>query len=182
MKLLSILAPLVILATLGQASAQDFKVAVVDFKKVILAHPKSKELEANLKKEGENATNVLSAKKKELDDLKANAATLREQKGPDGKLTEEAFKSLLDLQKQADEIQRNMIAVQSRTQLGLNEQRVKGLTEVANEVGDLVKKANGGKYALVFDSSGTTRDGTPQLLDFPGATDLTDAVIALLPK
>lgn len=182
MKLLPLLSSLLLLASLSQATAQDFKVAVVDFKKAILAHPKAKELEASLKKEGENAANVIAAKQKELEGLRDTAAKLQENKGPDGKLTEEAFKMLLDLQKKADEIKTGMIATQSRTQLSLNETRLKGLTEVANEVGDLVSKANNGKYALVFDSSGATRDGTPQLLDFPGADDITDQVIALLPK
>lgn len=182
MKLLPLFSSLILLACIGQSSAQDFKVAVVDFKKAILAHPKAKELEASLKKEGENAASVIAAKQKELEGLRETAAGLQSQKGPDGKLTEDAFKKLLELQKKADEIKQSMIQTQSRTQLGLNDLRLKGLTEVANEVGDLVTKANNGKYALVFDSSGATRDGTPQLLDFPGADDITDQVIALLPK
>ncbi len=182
MNLTTTLATLAILATLGQVNAQEFKVAVVDFKKAINAHPKAKELAAILKNDGDNAANVIAAKNKQLEDLRSTAAKLQEQKEPDGRLTDDAFKMLVDLQKQADDIKRSMIDTQTRTQMGLNEQRVKGLTEVANEIGALVAKANGGKYALVFDSSGISRDGTPQLLDFPGATDITEDVIALIPK
>ncbi|MEM1297391.1 MAG: OmpH family outer membrane protein, partial [Verrucomicrobiota bacterium] len=144
MKLLPLFSSVLLLATIGQASAQNFKVAVVDFKKAILAHPKAKELEASLKKEGENAASVIAAKQKELENLRTTAADLQNQKGPDGKITEDAFKMLLDLQKKADEIKQSMIQTQSRTQLSLNELRLKGLTEVANEVGELVTKANNG--------------------------------------
>ncbi len=182
MKLSTILAPLVLAATLGQATAQDFKVAVVDFKKVILAHPEAKKLEAALKQEGENATTVIKTKEEELEKLRKDAAMLQEKKGADGKLTQDSINMLRDMQGKAIEIQRSMMDVQQRTQIKLTQQRVEGLKKVVEEVAGLVKKANGGKYALVLDSSARTPDGTFQLLDSPGADDLTATVIGLLPK
>jgi Skp family chaperone for outer membrane proteins len=163
------------------AYAADPVIAVVDFKKALAAHPKAKELEAELKATQENARKVFEAKQKELEGLQEALATAREPLKTEKGNTQENIQIVRDLEARGLEIQRSMLDTQARTRQTIADRQDAVLPGLADEVRQKVATANNGKYAVVLDISALSRDGLPQVIEAPGAFDLTDRVIALLP-
>jgi Skp family chaperone for outer membrane proteins len=157
-------------------------IAVVDFKKALAAHPKAKELETELRATQDNAKKVFDAKQKELTDLDTTIQKAAETLKTKGGNTQENIDIVRDLQDKFREIQRSMLDVQARTRQTIADRQDAVLPDLATEVRKLVTQANNGKYAVVLDASALSRDGLPQVIEAPGAFDLTDSVIALLPK
>jgi Skp family chaperone for outer membrane proteins len=171
---------LILLTSLVTAQA-DPVMAVVDFKKALAAHPKAKELEAELRATQENAKKVFEAKQKELKDLDAAIQKAAEATKTKEGNTQQNIDMVRDLQVKFREIQQSMFDVQARTRQTIADRQDAVLPDLAKEVRELVTTANGGKYAIVLDLSALSRDGLPQVIEAPGAFDLTDRVIALLP-
>jgi len=166
------------------ARAQEMKIAVVNFQEVLMEHPKSKALVARLKSEGDKAANELKRLATRFEELDKEYEKLRG-KPVEGKinvLPPAIIQRRIDIQQEAMKIQEETSRIDNENRTELNKQRVTGLLEVSAEVRALVIKANAGRYALVFDTSALSRDGYPQLLDFPGAVDITNEVIKLLPE
>ncbi|RFC47236.1 MAG: chaperone for outer membrane protein [Verrucomicrobia bacterium] len=161
--------------------AADPVIAVVDFKKALAAHPKAKELEAELRATQENAKKVFEAKQKELSELQTElqkaVAPLKTKEGN----TEKNLQAVRDLQDRGREIQQSMLDVQARTRQTIADRQDAVLPELASQIRGLIATANNGQYAVVLDTSALSRDGLPQVIEAPGAFDLTDRVIALLP-
>jgi len=173
--------PVLLLFLSGVVAQAEPVIAVVDFKKALAAHPKAKELEAELKATQDNARKVFEAKEKELKELDANLQKAAEPlKTKDGN-TQKNIEVVRDLQVRGREIQQSMFEVQNRTRQTIADRQDAVLPEIASEVRKLVATANNGQYAVVLDLSALSRDGLPQVIEAPGAFDLTDRVIALLP-
>jgi Skp family chaperone for outer membrane proteins len=166
---------------LAGAGAADPVVAVVDFKKALAAHPKAQALEDELRATQENAKKVFEAKQGELKELetawqKANETV----QSKDGN-TQQNLLVKRDLEERIVQVRQSMIDVQARTRQTIADRQDAVLPDLAEEIRKLVSTANDGKYAVVLDVSALSRDGLPQVIEAPGAFDLTDRVIALLP-
>lgn len=173
------------LAAAGSAFGQDSRIAVVDLKAAIQAHPAAGALEAELKTRGANANNVLNAKREELSAVAKEAKETQESplsRGGDGKLLPEAITQLNQLQQRGAELRKSMLEIQKETTEELGKLRAEGLAEIAELIAAIIKEVNGGRFDIVVDRSSVSRDGLPQVLDWPGATDITEEVIAKLPK
>lgn len=163
------------------AMAQNSRIAVVDLKAAVGAHPASKALEAELQTKGGNANSVLNAKREELANIGKEGQEMQANplsRGLDGKLLPEVIEELGELQKRATELQRSMLELQTKTRADLSQDRDTGLGEIADKIAAIVKDVNGGRFDIVFDKSPNSRSGLPQVLDYSGATDITDEVIA----
>lgn len=175
------LVPVLLLWLCVPVQAADPVIAVVDFKKALASHPKARELEAELRATQENARKVFEAKQRELSELQIKlqkaSVPLKTKEGD----TEENRQAFRDLEERGMEIRQSMIEVQANTRQTIADRQEAVLPELASKVRELVATANNGKYAVVLDASALSRDGLPQVIEAPGAFDLTDRVIALLP-
>ena len=169
----------------GWASAQDSRIAVIDMKAVVAAHPASKALEADLVTRSGNAGSVYKAKRAELAQIAQEAQKIQENplsKGLDGKLLPDVVEQLNALQKRGADLQRSILDLQADTQRGLQTARDEGLASIAEEVSAIVREVNGGRFSVVLDKSALSRDGLPQVVDWSGAEDITEAVLAKIPE
>lgn len=158
---------------------------MVDLKAAITAHPSSAALEAELKTRGGNANAVLNAHREELAAIAKQAREIQENsfsRGDDGKLLPKAIETLNALQRSGGEIQQKMQKVQLETRAGLEKERGVGLANIAAEIAKIITEVNGGRFDIVLDKSAVSRDGLPQVLDWSGAADITEEVIAKMPK
>lgn len=167
----------------GVAQAQEGPVAVVNFRKVVTQHPKAAKLELELRSMSESANKVLQMKDEQLLNVEERIRKVtREGTGKDGSMNPDAARELLMLQQKSLEAQEAAVQVRAQVSSAIAQRRAQELPKIAAEILEFVRAANNGKYALVLDNSALTPEGFPQVLDYPGATDLTDKVIALLPK
>jgi len=181
MRFQAILSPVLgifLLGMMGTATAQS-EIAVVDFEKLILAHPKAKELETTLRNHGKNAASILIAEDSKLKNLKADVDMFR-LKGISN-LNESEMRKFEKAQQEALQVQTRILELDEKTRGEMQNIRSAGRKEIAAEVQALVKQVNNGRYALVFDLSFISNEGFPPLIDYPGATDITEEVMALLP-
>ncbi|MEM0967936.1 MAG: OmpH family outer membrane protein [Verrucomicrobiota bacterium] len=164
--------------------AQDgVKVAVVNFREVVMSHPKVRLLEEELIGVTENANKLLEAKEKELLNIEDNMRMVSESgKLPDGTMKAESARILVDMREKALEVQESAVKVRAQVNRTIQARRAQELPKIAGEVTELVKTANHGRFTLVLDSSALSPEGFPQVIDFEGAPDLTSSVIALLPE
>lgn len=176
--------PLILcLAAAGSLAAQDQKsvVAVVDLKAAIKAHPASDALEAALKTTAGNANSILNAKREELSQIATEAKEIQENptnRDLNGKLFPKAIEQLNELQKRGAEVNRSVVDINRDTRANLEIEKLEGLAEIAEGVSEIVKVVNAGRYAIVVDRSSVSRDGLPSVLDYSGADDITEEVIA----
>lgn len=167
----------------GVAQPQEGPVAVVNFRKVVTQHPKAAKLEMELRSMSESANKVLQTKDEQLLNVEERIRKVtKEGTGKDGRMNPEAAKELLELQQKSLETQEAAVQVRAGVSSAIAQRRAQELPKIAAEILEFVRAANNGKYALVLDNSALTPEGFPQVLDYPGAVDLTDKVIALLPK
>jgi Skp family chaperone for outer membrane proteins len=165
------------------AQAKEGPVAVVNFRKVVTKHPKAAKLEAELRAMSESANKVLQTKDEQLLNIEEKIRQVtKEGTTPDGKMKMDSAKSLLELQQKSLEAQEAAVQVRAQVSSAITQRRAQELPKIAADILEFVRAANNGKYALVMDSSALSPEGFPQVLDYPGATDLTDKVIELLPK
>ncbi|MEM7011226.1 MAG: OmpH family outer membrane protein [Verrucomicrobiota bacterium] len=176
--------PLILcLAAAGSLAAQDQNaiIAVVDLKAAIKAHPASEALEASLKTAAGNANSVLNAKREELAAIAQEGRELQENpvnRGLDGKLLPNVVTQLNELQKRGAEVNRSVVDINRETRANIEKAKTDGLAEIAAGVSEIVKVVNNGRYAIVVDRSSVSRDGLPSVLDYSGADDITEEVIA----
>lgn len=166
------------------ASAESWRIAVVDLEKVFAAHPKTAAAEAELKVQEAAAEEELA---KLTDDLRARKAELDQAR--------EAARSpmLSDEAKAArraaiDELETALAETQLRvrktheTKLRqLQEQVFKTRQSIVDEMEDALErfaKANG--YGLLFDKSGLTMNHVPAVAYSRPSFDVTDALIAFI--
>lgn len=164
------------------AQVPEGSVAVVNFRKVVTKHPKAGKLEAELRSMSESANKVLQTKDEELLNLEEKIRQVTKEGTQDGQMKPESAKTLLELQQKSLEAQEAAVQVRAQVAAAIAQRRAQELPKIAAEILEFVRAANNGKYALVMDNSSLSPEGFPQVLDYPGATDLTDKVISLLPK
>lgn len=167
------------LLTASLAPAQE-GIAVVDFESLILAHPKAETLKTTLMKQGENAASVVIAKSEQLKRLKEEA-DIYQAKGL--AFLEQGERLRFEkVQQEALRIQNELLELDKKTRTEMSQIRLEGRTEIAKEVQALIKTVNNGRFAVVLDLSFISTEGFPQVLDYPGATDITEEVKEKLPK
>ena len=167
----------------SNASAQELKIAVVDFKKVLLAHPDAKRTNEDLKQRMANTEKVIETKKQEMEDIRSSMEqVVKDHQGPDKTLTTEGTKMFRELQAKAASVQKLIFDIQGRNEAEWNKQRNDALNSLSVTIRELVTKANDGRFAIVLDTSALTLDRSPIVVDASGATDITAQVIELLPK
>ena len=160
--------------TIRAEEAPAPRLAVVDLTAVFEAHPRTSEATAALTAARKAARQTFREKSEELKNtLQRHQELLR-----DGRRSEAAA----ELEK-ANAVERAIAELGTTNQRNLEEQFRAAKKEILDDVARVVREFNAEKrYALVFDKSAASDNGLPQVLDAPGADDITAEIIALLKK
>ena len=168
------------------ADAQEFKIGIVDMKRVFADYYKTKEAEQKVN-EGK------SVAKKELDERNAKYKQLIQEwqdlqklvKDPaiSTELRSTKTKEAQDKAAEAKSLEREMAEFRQRRERQLQETVLRMRKGILEEIRELVKdKANTANYDLVFDKSGLGMNGVPFLLHSKDAVDFSNEIIAELNK
>lgn len=151
-------------------AAAPLRVAVVDLTAVFEAHPRTAAETATLTAARKAARENFRAKSKELKDtLQRHQELLR-----DGKRAEAAA----ELEK-ANELERSIAELGTTNQKHLEEQFRQAKETILDDIARVIREFNAEKgYALVLDKSGASANGLPQVIDAPGAENITAEIIA----
>ena len=170
----------------ASADAQEFKIGIVDMKRVFADYYKTKEAEQKVN-EGK------SVAKKELDERNAKYKQLIQEwqdlqkvvQDPaiNVELRTEKTKEAQDKAAEAKSLEREMAEFRQRRERQLQETVLRMRKGILEEIRELVKdKANTANYDLVFDKSGLGMNGVPFLLHSKDAVDFSNEIIAELNK
>jgi outer membrane protein len=179
-------ATLLVAAAPRDASAQEFKIGIVDMKRVFADYYKTKEAEAKVN-EGK------SIAKKELDERNAkykqliqewqDLQTLIKDPALSETLRDTKTKEAQDKAAEAKSLEREMAEFRSRRERQLQEEVIRMRKAILEEIRELVEgKAKQDNYDLVFDKSGLGMNGVPFLLHSKDAVDFSNEIIAELNK
>jgi Skp family chaperone for outer membrane proteins len=155
------------------ASAQATpRIAVVDLTAVFEAHPRTAAATAELTKMRDAARKKFRAESSELKNtLQRHQELLR-----DGRRDEAAA----ELEK-ANSLERSIAELGTTNQRNIEEQFRRAKAEIMEDIRRVVREFNAQQgYALVFDKSSSSSNGLPQVLDAPGAEDITAEISARL--
>ncbi len=168
--------PLVLLlllpgAALGENPAAP-RLAVVDLTAAFEAHPRTASATAKLTRARDAARKKFRAESAALKDaLQRHQELLR-----DGRRTEAAA----ELEK-ANTLERSIAELGTTNQRNIEEQFRRAKTEIMEDIARVVREFNARSgYAVVLDKSAASANGLPQVLDAPGADDITAEIIARL--
>jgi Skp family chaperone for outer membrane proteins len=153
------------------ASAQDApRLAVVDLTAVFEAHPRTAAATAELTKARDEARKKFRAESAELKDtLQRHQELLRA-----GHKTE----ATAELEK-ANALERSIAELGTTNQRNIEEQFRRAKTEIMADIVRVVRELNAERgYTVVLDKSAASANGLPQVLDAPGADDITADIIA----
>lgn len=150
------------------------RLAVLDLTAVFEAHPRTAEATATLTAARKAARQNFREKSEELKNtLQRHQELLR-----DGRKAEAAA----ELEK-ANTLERSIAELGTTNQRNLEEQFRAAKKEILDDIARVVREFNADKrYALVMDKSAASDNGLPQVLDAPGAVDVTAEIIARLKK
>lgn len=153
----------------GQAP-EPAKLAVVDLVAVFEAHPRTAEATAELTAARSEARKKFRAESEALKNtLQRHQELLRE-----GKRAEAAA----ELEK-ANELERAIAELGTTNQKNLEEKFRQAKQTIMDNITRVVREFNTEKgYAMVFDKSAASSNGLPQVIDAPGADDITAEIIA----
>ena len=148
------------------------RVAVVDLTAAFEAHPRTAKATAELTAARKAARQNFRDKSEELKNtLQKHQELLRE-----GRKSEAAA----ELEK-ANALERSIAELGTTNQRNLEEQFRTAKKEILDDIARVVREFNAGKgYALVLDKSAASDNGLPQVLDAPGADDITAEIISRL--
>jgi Skp family chaperone for outer membrane proteins len=148
------------------------RVAVVDLTAAFEAHPRTAKATAELTAARKAARQNFRDKSEELKNtLQKHQELLRE-----GRKAEAAA----ELEK-ANALERSIAELGTTNQRNLEEQFRTAKKEILDDIARVVREFNAGKgYALVLDKSAASDNGLPQVLDAPGADDITAEIISRL--
>lgn len=170
------LLPILLLAGLAARAEEPPapRLAVVDLTAVFEAHPRTAEATAALTAARKAARQTFREKSEELKNtLQRHQELLR-----DGRREEAAA----ELEK-ANALERAIAELGTTNQTNLEEQFRAAKKDILDDVARVVREFNAEKrYALVLDKSAASDNGLPQVLDAPGADDITAEIIARLKK
>ncbi|MFM8231819.1 MAG: OmpH family outer membrane protein [Chthoniobacterales bacterium] len=164
---------LVLLLPASTLPAQDpasAKFAVVDLTAVFESHPRTAETTAQLTA----ARNEARKKFRSESEALKNALQRHQELLRDGKRAEAAA----ELEK-ANALERSIAELGTTNQKNLEEQFRQAKQAIMDDIARVVREFNAEKgYAMVFDKSAASSNGLPQLIDAPGAEDITAEIIA----
>jgi Skp family chaperone for outer membrane proteins len=148
------------------------RIATVDLTAVFEAHPRTVEAAAALSAARKAARQNFREKSEELKNtLQRHQELLRE-----GRKAEAAA----ELEK-ANTLERAIAELGTTNQRNLEEQFRTAKKEILDDIVRVVREFNAEKrYAVVLDKSAASDNGLPQVLDAPGADDITGEIIARL--
>ena len=157
-------------ATLPAQDPASAKFAVVDLTAVFESHPRTAETTAQLTAARNEARKKFRAESEALKNtLQRHQEQLRE-----GKRVEAAA----ELEK-ANALERSIAELGTTNQKNLEEQFRQAKQAIMDDIARVVREFNAEKgYAMVFDKSAASSNGLPQLIDAPGAEDITAEIIA----
>ena len=162
-----------ITASLGRAEETGaLRLATVDLTAVFEAHPRTAEATAALSAARKAARQNFREKSEELKNtLQRHQELLRE-----GRKAEAAA----ELEK-ANALERAIAELGTTHQRDLEEQFRTAKKEILDDIARVVREFNAEKrYAVVLDKSAASDNGLPQVLDAPGAVDITAEIITRL--
>jgi Skp family chaperone for outer membrane proteins len=148
------------------------RIAVVDLTAVFEAHPRTAAATAELTRMRDAARKKFRAESAELKNtLQRHQELLR-----DGRRDEAAA----ELEK-ANTLERSIAELGTTNQRNIEEQFRRAKAEIMEDIRRVVREFNAQQgYALVFDNSSSSSNGLPQVLDAPGAEDITAEISARL--
>ena len=148
------------------------RIAAVDLTAVFEAHPRTAEVTAALSTARQAARQSFRDKSEELKNtLQRHQELLR-----DGRKAEAAA----ELEK-ANTLERAIAELGTTNQRALEEQFRTAKKEILDDIARAVREFNAEKrYAVVLDKSAASDNGLPQVLDAPGANDITAEIITRL--
>ena len=152
-------------------SAQEApKIAVVDLTAVFESHPRTAAAIAELTKLRNEARQKFRSESAELKNtLQRHQELLR-----DGRREEAAA----ELEK-ANALERSIAELGTTNQRDLEERFRRAKTEIMDDIRRAVREFNAQQhYTLVLDRSSASSNGLPQVLDAPGAVDITSEITA----
>jgi len=155
----------------ASARAEDGpRLAVVDLTAVFEAHPRTKEATEKLTAERDAARKKFRAESEALKNaLQRHQELLRE-----GKRAEASA----ELEK-ANALERSIAELGTTNQKNLEEQFRQAKQAIVDDISRVVREFNAEKgYAMVFDKSASSANGLSQVIDAPGADDITAEIIA----
>lgn len=160
--------------SLRSQEANSLSIAVVDLVKVFESHPKTADASAKLTEEREASRADFKEKSNLLKEiLQSHQELIRAGK------KEEAAEKL----KEANEAEKAVATLRTTGLRDLEERFRKAKVEIMADIRKAVAEFNtDGKFALIFDQSSTSSNGLPQVVHAPGATDITEEVIAFVKK
>lgn len=153
------------------AHAQDApRFAVVDLTAVFQAHPRTATATAELSTARDAARKKFRAESADLKNtLQRHQELLREGRRED---------AAAELEK-ANALERSIAELGTTNQRNIEEQFRRAKTEIMDDILRVVREFNSEKrYTLVLDKSSASSNGLPQVLDAPGAEDVTPEIIA----
>jgi len=166
--------PLLLLITLltsTSISAQNTpRLAVVDLTAVFEAHPRTATATAELAKTRDAARKKFRAESAELKNtLQRHQELLR---------AGQREQATAELEK-ANALERSIAELGTTNQRNIEEQFRRAKSEIMDAILGVVREFNAEKgYALVIDKSSASSNGLPQVLDAPGADDITAEILA----
>lgn len=157
-------------AAFGQAPASGLRLAVVDLTAVFKAHPRTATATAELARTRDAARRKFRAESAELKNtLQRHQELLRA--GDRAGATAELEK--------ANAVERSIAELGTTDQRNIEEQFRRAKGEIMDDILGVVRAFNAEKrYTLVLDKSSASSNGLPQVLDAPGADDVTAEIIA----
>jgi outer membrane protein len=183
----SILAAALALAGFARpASAQEFKIGIVDMKRVFSEYYKTKDAEKSVNDGKEAAKKQLderNAKYRELINKWQEAQKLVNDPAISEELRVQKTKERDELASEAKSLEREMSEFRARREQQLQEQVGRMRKGILDEIKSIVEgKAKQENYDLVFDKSGLGVNGVPFLLHSKDAVDFSQDVITDLNK
>ena len=148
--------------------------AVVDLTAVFQAHPRTAAATAELTSARGAARKKFRAESAALKDtLQRHQELLREGRRPE---------AAAELEK-ANTLERSIAELGTTNQRDIEEQFRRAKTEIMEDIARVVREFNATRgYAVILDKSAASANGLPQVLDAPGADDITAEIIARVKK
>ncbi|MBU3666736.1 MAG: OmpH family outer membrane protein [Chthoniobacterales bacterium] len=163
-------AHLLLAAFAHAASPEAPRFAVVDLTAVFEAHPRTATETARLSVARQAARDDFRAKSKALKDtLQRHQELLR---------AGNKSAAALELEK-ANELERLIADLGTTNQKNLEERFRQAKEGIMDDIARVIREFNAERgYALVLDKSAASANGLPQVIDAPGAVDITAEIIA----
>lgn len=152
--------------------SSGLEIAVVDMTKVFETHPLTDAITKELTNDREASREEFKEKSNALKEiLQKHQELIRA-----GKKTEAA-----EALKEANEAEKEIATLRTTGLRDLEENFRKAKHRIMESIVTAVAAFNeDGKYSMIFDKSSASSNGLPQVVHSPGATDVTDEVIAFI--